>query len=255
MAWSSRNHTFHKTESIYCFCGCRLIWKNHHHTSSLRNIILKHFNIKALSLAYFGITLIKKLHWYVTPMYLYPYAKNNFATKTFIELLEFQGSSNLISQDKVRGIPELTKTKQKHLTNSLVPRMSSPSIMSTYMFNIACFLSIEAWKVLQSDWLRKLLATCKILGKSSIFPMQLFTARQENKEITEQTEKGHFTEQHHTTHRSNKISTCWLLLKRLFWPKSWNQYAPPWFFGKIPKHFDVHFNSSPEFKASSWASQ
>ena len=24
---------------------------------------------------------------------------------------------------------------------------------------------------------------------------------------------------------------------------------PPWFFGKISKHFDVHFNSSPEFKA------
>ena len=175
--------------------------------------------------------------------------KNNFATKTFLELLEFQGSSNLISQDKVRGIPELIITKQKHLINSLVPRMSSPSIMSRYMFNIACYLSIEVWKVLKSDWFRKLLATCKTSEKSNIFPMQLFTARQENKEITEQTEKGHFTEQHHTTHRSNKISTCWLLLKRLFWPKSWNQYLPPDFFGKIPKHLDVHFNSSPEFKA------
>ena len=87
----------------------------------------------------------------MTPMYVYPYAKNNFATKTFLELLEFQGSSNLISQDKVGGIPELTITKQEHLINSLVPRMSSPSIMSRYMFNIACFLSIEVRKVLQSD--------------------------------------------------------------------------------------------------------
>ena len=32
----------------------------------------------------------------------------------------------------------------------------------------------------------------------------------------EQTEKGHFTEQHHTTHKFHKISTCSLLLKRLF---------------------------------------
>ena len=143
MPWSSRNHPFHETESIYCFYGCILIWKKHLHTSSLWNIILKHFNIKALTLAYFGITLIKKLHWYVTPMYIYPYAKNNFATKTFLELLEFQGSSNLISQDKVGGIPEMNITKQKHLINSLVPRMSSSSIMSRYMFNIACFLSLK----------------------------------------------------------------------------------------------------------------
>ena len=133
--------------------------------ASLWNIIFKHFNVKALTLAYFDITLIKKLHWCVTPMYIYPYAKNNFATKTFLELLEFQGSSNLISQDKVGGIPELTITKQEHLINSLVPRTSSPSIMSRYLFNIACFLSIEVWKVLQSDWLRKLLATCKIFRK------------------------------------------------------------------------------------------
>ena len=79
----------------------------------------------------------------MTPMYVYPYAKNNFATKTFLELLEFQGSSNLISQDKVGGIPEMNITKQKHLINSLVPRMSSSSIMSRYMFNIACFLSLK----------------------------------------------------------------------------------------------------------------
>ena len=84
-------------------------------------------------------------------MYIYPYAKNNFATKTFLELLEFQGSLNSISQDKVMGIPELTITEQKHLINSLVPRMSSPSIISRYMFNTACFSSIEVWKVLQSD--------------------------------------------------------------------------------------------------------
>ena len=132
----------------------------------------------------------------------------------------------MISQDKVGGYPELTITNQKHLINSLLPRMSSPSIMSRYMFNIACFLSIEVWKVLQSDWLRKLLATRKVLGKSNIFPMQLFISRQENKEITEQAEKENFTEPHHTMHRSNKISTCWLL-------KPWNQYAPPDFLEKF----------------------
>ena len=44
-------------------------------------------------------------------MYTYPYAKKNFAIKTFLELLEFQGSSNLISQDKVGAISELTITK------------------------------------------------------------------------------------------------------------------------------------------------
>ena len=76
-------------------------------------------------------------------MDIYPEAKNNLATKTFLKLLEFQGSWNLINQVKVGGIPELIITKQKHLIDSLVPRMSSPSIMSRYMFNIACFLSIE----------------------------------------------------------------------------------------------------------------
>ena len=233
MPWSSRTHPFHEIESIYCFYWRILMWKMHFHSSSLWNIILKHFNIKTLTLTYFWHNLNKKLHWYVTPMYIYPYAKNNFATKTFLELLEFQGSSNLISQDKVRGIPELTITKQKHLINSLVPRMSSPSIMSRYMFNIACYLSIEVWKVLKSDWFRKLLATCKTSEKSNIFPMQLFTARQESKEITKQTEKGHFTEPHHTIHMSNKINTCWLLLKRLFWPKSWNQYLPSDFLEKF----------------------
>ena len=38
--------------------------------------------------------------------------------------------------------------------------------------------------------------------------MQLFTARQENKELAEQAEKEHFTEPHHTAHRSNKVSRC-----------------------------------------------
>ena len=71
----------------------------------------------------------------MTPIDIYPYGKNNFATKTFLELLEFQGSSNLISQDKVWGVPDLTITKQKHLINSFLPRMSSPSIMSRYLFN------------------------------------------------------------------------------------------------------------------------
>ena len=51
---------------------------------------------------------------------IYPQAKNNLATKTF--LLEFQGSWDLIGQDKVGGIPELTITKQKHwFLECLVP--------------------------------------------------------------------------------------------------------------------------------------
>ena len=55
-------------------------------------------------------------------MDIYPEAKNNLATKTFLELLEFQGSWNLIGQDKVGGIPELTITKQKHwFLECLVP--------------------------------------------------------------------------------------------------------------------------------------
>ena len=33
--------------------------------------------------------------------------------------------------------------------------------------------------------------------------MKLFTARQKNKEMTEQTEKEDVTEPHHTTHRFN----------------------------------------------------
>ena len=78
--------------------------------------------------------------------------------KTFLELLEFQGSWNLIGQYNVGGIPELSITKQ----------MSSFSIMSRYRFNIAYFLRIEVWKVPQSDWLKKLLAKCKNSGNSSI---------------------------------------------------------------------------------------
>ena len=41
----------------------------------------------------------------MTPMDTYPYAKKknkkNFATKTFLELLEFQGSWNLLGQEKI----------------------------------------------------------------------------------------------------------------------------------------------------------
>ena len=59
MPWSSINHPFHETESIYCFCGCILIWKQASPRLSLWNVILKHFTIKALTLACFGITLIK----------------------------------------------------------------------------------------------------------------------------------------------------------------------------------------------------
>ena len=155
---------------------------------------------------------------------------------------------------KLGDIPELTITKQKRLIDSLIPRMSSPSIMSRYMFNIACFLSIEVWKVLQSDWLTKLLAKCQNSGKSNIFPIQLFTARQENKEMTEQTVKEHFTEPRHNTHRSNKRRRCWFLI---LLTKILNPILPSWLFGKIPKHFDVHFNSSLEFKTYiySWANQ
>ena len=76
-------------------------------------------------------------------MDIYPSAKNNLATKTFLELLEFQRTMNLIGHNKIGSIPELTITNQKHLIDLLVSRMSSPSIMSRYMFNIACFLSIE----------------------------------------------------------------------------------------------------------------
>ena len=67
------------------------------------------------------------------------------APKTFLELLEFQGSWNLIGQDKVGGIPDLITTKQKHLIDSLVPRMS------IQMLNLACFLNIEVWKQ-RDDW-------------------------------------------------------------------------------------------------------
>ena len=166
-------------------------------------------------------------------------------TKTFLELLEFQGSWNLIGQEKVGGIPKLNITKQKNLIESLVPRVSSSSIMPRYMFNIACFLSTEVSKVRQSDWWRKLLVKCKNSGKSNIFPMQLFRARQENKETTEQKEKEHFTEPHHTTRRSNKISRCWLLilLTQILKPM-----PPFWLFGKIPEHFNVHFNRICELK-------
>ena len=76
-------------------------------------------------------------------MDIYPSAKNNLATKTFLELLEFQRTMNLIGHNKIGSIPELTITNPKHLIDLLVSRMSSPSIMSRYMFNIACFLSIE----------------------------------------------------------------------------------------------------------------
>ena len=161
-------------------------------------------------------------------MGIFPYAKNNFTTKTFLELLEFQGSWNFIGQDKVRGIPELIITNQKYLINPLVPRLSSFSIMSRYMFNIACFLSIEVWTVLQSYWLRKLLATSKNSGKSNNFQSSCWQPDRKTK-MTEQTEKEHFAKPHYTTHKSNKISKCWLLL----WPKSWNQYLSPDFLQKF----------------------
>ena len=56
--------------------------------------------------------------------------------------------------------------------------------MSRFKLNIACFLSIEVRKVLQSDWQRKLLVTWKNVEKSNKISMQLFTARQENREMT-----------------------------------------------------------------------
>ena len=60
MPWGSRNHPFRETESIYCFIDA-------------------HSYEKSISIP-------------VTPMFIYPYAKNNFAAKYFLELLEFQGS-------------------------------------------------------------------------------------------------------------------------------------------------------------------
>ena len=122
--------------------------------------------------------------------------------------MEFQGPWNLIVQDKVGGIPQLTITKQKHLIDLLVPRMSSPSIMSRYMFNITCFLSIEVWKILQSDWLRKLLAKCKNSGKSKKFrKINAVVHTQTGKQRADWTDrKGtfHRTTQHYTQVQQNK---------------------------------------------------
>ena len=42
-------------------------------------------------------------------------------------------------------------------------------IMSKYMLNVACYMSIEFSKVLQTDWLRKPLATCKNSEKPNIY--------------------------------------------------------------------------------------
>ena len=67
-------------------------------------------------------------------------------------------------------------------------------IMSRYVFNIACSMSIEFSKVLKLDWLIKTLATCKYSSKSTKFLMQLFTARHKNREMTGQTENKHFIE-------------------------------------------------------------
>ena len=56
--------------------------------------------------------------------------------------------------------------------------------MSRFKLNIACFLRIEVWKVLQSDWYRKLLVTWENTEKSNKISIQLFTARQEDREMT-----------------------------------------------------------------------
>ena len=83
MPWSSRNHPFHETESIYWSCGCILIWKKHHHPSRLWNIILKHFNIKILILAYPGITLIKN---YIDMWLLWIYIHKHNLNKKYIDM-------------------------------------------------------------------------------------------------------------------------------------------------------------------------
>ena len=76
--------------------------KKHLHTSSIWIIILKHFSIEALTL---GIPWHNLDKHYIDMLLLWTYIymqKNNFATKTFLELLEFQGSWNLIGQEKIR---------------------------------------------------------------------------------------------------------------------------------------------------------
>ena len=123
------------------------------------------------------------------------YGHISVCKKITLQLKLFVGVSRTLESDWSRKIcVYLTITKQKHLINKLAPRISSHWIMSRYKFNIGRFLSNEVWKVLQSDWLRKLLATCKNAEKSNKISMQLFTARQENREMTEKTESKHFTE-------------------------------------------------------------
>ena len=157
--------------------------KKYLHTLSLWMIILKHFSIKALALGIPWHNLDKKPHWFVTPM-------EKECLKPFPSYWNFKDLGIWLIETKL-GM--LTITKQKYLNNFLALRMSSHMIVFRYVFNIACSISIEFSKVLQSDWLRKPLATCKNSQKSKIFPMQLFTAKQKNREMTGQTENKYFT--------------------------------------------------------------
>ena len=112
----------------------------------------------------------------------------------------------------------LTITKQKYLVNSLALRISSHMIMSMYMFDIACFMSIEFSKFLQSDCLRTPLATCKNSEKYKIHFQCSCSQPGRKTERRLDRQKTNISQNHHT-HRSNKTSRCWLLLKRLFWSK------------------------------------
>ena len=112
----------------------------------------------------------------------------------------------------------LTITKQKQLISSLALRMSSHVIMSSYMLNIPCFMSIEFSKVLQSDWLRIPLATSKNSEKSNIHFQCSSSQPGRKTERRLDRQKTNISQNHHT-HRSNETSKCWLLLKRLFWSK------------------------------------
>ena len=99
----------------------------------------------------------------------------------------------------------LTVTKQKHLINLFTLRMSSHMIRSRYIFDIGCFMSIEFSKVLQSNWVRTPLGTCKNSEKYNIHFQcsQLFTARQKNREKTGQAEDKDFTETPYTQVQKN----------------------------------------------------
>ena len=131
----------------------------------------------------------------MTPMDVRTDAKNKLRDQNFSCVT---GISRFFESDWFRQTYVcLTITKQKHLINSLAIRDSRHMIMAKYIFNIACFMTIEFSKVLQSDCLRKLLGTRENSEKSKIFPTQLFTARQKNREMGLHKQKTNISQNHH----------------------------------------------------------